>query len=283
MATITGRIFDIQRFSLHDGEGIRTTVFFKGCSLRCLWCHNPESQNPFPELAFYPFKCNGCGKCKDFCPHAFTQECARCGGCVAICPNSARELFGKTMTAEEVFNVVKRDVNYYRTSGGGVTLSGGEPLLQPEFAAEILSLAKRSDISTAVETAGNVPFSSFETVLPYVDIFLYDIKAMDAEKHRILTGVDNELILDNARRLRSMGVKILFRTPIVPGYNDDEADRIYEFCAADWELLGYHNIAQGKYAALCRPYPTASVVPPTEEYMRALANKYGAIYRPTGI
>ena len=282
MTQMTGKIFDIQRFSLHDGPGIRTTVFLKGCSLRCLWCHNPESQKKENELAFYKHKCVSCGKCAQICQKAFTADCTACGKCAEVCGNGAREIIGKDITAKEVFDVVVRDKAFYETSGGGVTLSGGEPLLQADFAAEILKLSKEAGIETAIETAGNTPWESFEKVLPYCDLFLYDIKAIDEEKHRELTGASNRLILENAEKIRRSDKKTLFRMPVVPGYNDDELGKACSFSEKNLEILAYHDIGRGKYESLMRPY-LIDAKPQTTEQMKALAQKYGVTYRPTGV
>lgn len=277
-----GTVFDVQRFSIHDGPGIRTTVFLKGCTLRCLWCHNPESQKREPELGFFSHKCTMCGACKKVCEKAFERGCVRCGKCAEVCPTGARELFGKERSGEEVFSVIKRDKEYYLTSGGGVTVSGGEPLLQADFCAEILRLCKEAGIHTAVETAGNVPWENFLKVLPFCDLFLYDVKVMDEDKHRELTGSDNKLILANAEKLRALKKDILFRTPVVPGYNDDQMDKIAAFCGKNHELLAYHEIGKSKYQALGREY-TVVTRPPSMEEMKSLAERVGAIYSPSGV
>ena len=176
-----GRIFDIQRFSIYDGPGIRTNVFLKGCNLRCKWCHNPESQRMANDLLFYREKCVGCGACKAVCDKAFTPACTGCGKCAEVCRHGAREISGRTVSADEVVGKVLRDRRFYKTSGGGVTLTGGEPLLQPDFAAEILEKCKAAGLHTAVETAGNVPWSTFERVLPYLDLVLFDLKSLDEQ------------------------------------------------------------------------------------------------------
>lgn len=279
-----GRIFDIQRFSIYDGPGIRTNVFLKGCNLRCKWCHNPESQRMANDLLFYKEKCVGCGACKAVCDKAFTSECTGCGKCAEVCKHGAREVSGRTVSADEVVEKVLRDRRFYKTSGGGVTLSGGEPLLQPDFAAEILEKCKAAGLHTAVETAGNVPWSTFERVLPYLDLVLFDLKSLDDGIHKELTGVSNRQILDNAQKLKTSGVALRFRTPVIPGYNDGEVAAIAEFAkGAEYELLAYHETGRGKYDALGRDYPVSDVVPPTKEWMRELADKVGAIYSPTGI
>ena len=277
-----GTVFDIQRFSIHDGPGIRTTVFLKGCTLRCVWCHNPESQLSQPQLAFYTHKCISCGRCENICKKAFTSDCTACGKCAESCPAGAREILGREESAENILSIVVRDKAYYKTSGGGVTLSGGEPLLQADFATEILRLCKENDISTAIETAGNVPWENFLKVLPYCDLFLYDIKAIDEEKHKLLTGASNKLILENAEKLRALGKNILFRTPVVPGYNDDQLEKISAFCGKNLELLSYHEIGKGKYESLRYPY-TVKSAPLSEEEMKTLAEYCGATYRPTGV
>ena len=279
------RIFDIQRFSLHDGPGIRTTVFFKGCNLRCLWCHNPESQKGEPELMLYPEKCTGCGSCRRSCPKAFTGDCVRCGDCAASCPNGAREKSGKVLDTGEITEKALRDLPFYRTSGGGVTLSGGEPLLQAEAALEILGALKEKGVSTAVETAGNADGSVLETLVPVTDLFLYDLKGMDGEPHVRNTGVSNQRILENARWLASHA-EVRFRMPYVPGFNDREAPAVAAFAkelGCRLELMPYHAIGAAKYRALGREYEAESAVPPKNEEMERIAATLGALYEPSGV
>ena len=271
---MTGTIFSVQRYSIHDGPGIRTTAFFKGCDLRCLWCHNPESQRMSPELMLYRDKCVGCGKCRDFCKKAFTDGCEGCGKCATVCKSGARELCGYDITAKELAGKLSSDADFYETSGGGITLSGGEPLLQSDFAKEVLILCKERGIHTAVETAGNLPFTVFEKVMPYVELFLYDIKAIDPELHKRLTGVSNERILENAEKLTGSANDVIFRMPVVPGYNDNEIGKVSGFAkslGAKLELLPYHNMCSVKYAALGRDFKTAEARVPTKDEIRILS------------
>ena len=249
-------IFDLVRNSYVDGPGIRTTVFFKGCNLRCAWCHNPESQSPGPQLLFYPDKCTGCGKCREKCPNSL-QSCSLCGKCALHCPNDARELCGREAAPEEVFRELLRDKAYYDASGGGVTFSGGECMLQIEALEALLKLCREAGLHTAVDTAGHVPFEYFERILPYTDLFLYDIKVMDEAVHRQYTGVGNARILDNLKWLLNLGHPLWIRIPVIPGVNDspEEMERIRDFLAASpapekVELLPYHAMGEHKYAAL---------------------------------
>lgn len=249
-------IFDIQRNSYIDGPGIRTTVFFKGCNLRCAWCHNPESQQAKPQMMFYQNKCTGCGKCKEKCPNAL-EKCDLCGKCTLFCPHDAREICGKEYTADEVLREVIKDKTFYENSGGGVTFSGGECMLQIDFLEEILRKCKENGIHTAVDTAGYVPYERFERILPYIDLFLYDIKCFDREKHKQYTGVDNELILENFKKLSAAGKPLWVRIPIVPTVNaqSEEMLGIKDFLQTcgqpeKIELLPYHPMGEHKYSVL---------------------------------
>jgi pyruvate formate lyase activating enzyme len=261
----TGIIFDIQRFSLHDGPGIRTTVFFKGCPLKCLWCHNPESINPEIELAFYPYKCINCGSCILVCPTGALQNddlkgkkydreiCQFCWKCAEACPGEALKVQGKRYTVEEVLTEVLRDLPFYKQSGGGVTLSGGEPTFQFDFCLALLKACKENNISTALDTSGFVPWERLERLLPFVDIFLYDIKHMDSEEHKRLTGVPNEVILENLLKLDKTGKPIEIRIPIIPGYNDSEKniEAVSNFIKGlksikGVRLLPYHKLGLSK-------------------------------------
>lgn len=211
-------IFDIERNSFVDGPGIRTTLFFKGCNLRCAWCHNPESQSAAPQMLHFRDRCTGCGKCRAVCPTP--ENCTLCGRCTIFCPVDARKVCGKEYTVDEVWSEILKDIDFYRNSGGGVTFSGGECMLQIDFLTELLKKCKENGIHTAVDTAGHVSFEHFEKVLPYTDLFLYDIKCFDAKKHRKYVGVSNELILENLKKLLERGANVWIRIPVVPGVND---------------------------------------------------------------
>lgn len=249
-------IFDIQRNSFVDGPGIRTTVFFKGCNLKCAWCHNPESQSAKPQMMFYKDKCTGCGKCKSVCPHHL-EQCELCGKCTLYCPVDARKVCGKEHTVDEVLKEVLKDQAFYETSGGGVTFSGGECMLQIDFLAEILKKCKENGIHTAVDTAGHIPFESFEKILPYTDLFLYDVKMFDNENHKKYVGVGNDLILENLKKLFKAGAKIWVRIPVIAEVNDsvEEMQKIKCFldsCGAPEkvDLLPYHAMGENKYIAI---------------------------------
>ena len=249
-------IFDIQHSSFVDGPGIRTTVFFKGCNLKCAWCHNPESQDFKSQMMFYKDRCTNCGKCKEVCPYNLAK-CDLCGKCTFFCPNEARQISGKEYTLDEVFEEIIADKVFYETSGGGVTFSGGECMLQIDFLCEILKKCKENGIHTAVDTAGHIPFEYFEKVLPYTDLFLYDIKLFDSEAHKKYVGVGNELILSNLKELFKSGTKILIRIPVIGTVNDniDEMKKIKSFldeCGMPEkvELLPYHSMGEKKYLAL---------------------------------
>ena len=268
----TALLFNIQRYSLHDGPGIRTTVFFKGCNLRCIWCHNPESQKRTAELMFYGDKCKKCGNCLKLCEKAFTEKCTRCGECSSACPHGAREKCGEMHTVDSVFAKICADTDYYEVSGGGVTLSGGEPLLQADFVTELLKKCKEHGIHTAVETAGNVPFDVFEKIMPFTDLFLYDIKCIDEKMHIRFTGVSNSLILKNADKLKKCRCNVLFRMPVIPDVNDGQVAAVSEFVGCGkLELMPYHNMCSAKYVALEREFETEKVKIPDEEYIKSLA------------
>ena len=258
-----GRIFNIQRYSTHDGPGIRTTVFMKGCNLRCAWCHNPESFGMEPTLEYNRELCIGCGRCAQVCPNgvhkpgqpaAYREACAGCGLCARECFAGALTLAGTDMDEDRAMEEILTDLPYFQRSGGGVTFSGGECMLQIDFLEALCRRCREAGISTAIDTAGCVPWARFERVLPCASLFLYDMKAMDARVHRRLTGADNALILDNLDRLLAAGARVWVRVPCVPGGNDGELDAI-----AAWlkgkpvervELLAYHRLGGGKRALL---------------------------------
>ncbi|HIJ74263.1 MAG TPA: glycyl-radical enzyme activating protein [Candidatus Hydrogenedentes bacterium] len=266
--TVQGVVFDIQRMSIHDGPGIRTTVFLKGCPLNCVWCHNPEGYSKTAQLAFSPDLCIGCGYCFEHCPnnahvmvdgeHRIDREqCRACFACVEECYSQALEVVGKTMTVAEVLGEVLKDKAFYEESGGGMTLSGGEPLGQPEFSRALLEGAKASGLHTCVETCGLGAPVDLDALAPFVDVFLFDYKETDPGRHRAYTGRSNAGILDNLRRLDERGAAILLRCPIIPGLNlrDDhirgiaELAQSLEHCQAV-QIMGYHALAGAKRARL---------------------------------
>lgn len=295
IVTQEGIVFDMQRFSIHDGPGIRTLVFLKGCPLHCKWCSNPESQRFRPELLFQPEKCIGCQACLEICPHqavsldegqlAFHRDlCQECGACCQVCYAEARIVKGTSMTVDQVLEEVLKDAAFYANSGGGMTLGGGEPLAQADFAAAILQAAKAKEVHTAVETAGHVPWDNFEKVLPYTDLFLYDLKHMDPKTHRQWIGQNNQLILSNLERLRQRTRNIILRTPVIPGFNDNEAD--IAAIARQGRLLGihelhllpFHRFGEGKYRLLDRErfQPVRNEIPKEEmEAFKIRAEKEG--------
>lgn len=268
MNNITGLIFDIKRFAIHDGPGIRTTVFLKGCPLRCDWCHNPESQSARPVLAQFKRNCIGCGKCLEACPQqALTRGeegieidrtlCQACGSCAAVCYAEALVLRGQVMTVAEVMAEVEKDRPFYENSGGGMTLSGGEPLAQPEFSLALLQAAKAAGLHTCLDTCGYAPWATLEQMLPFVDVVLYDLKGVDPALHRRRTGRPNHLILQNLRSLTQDGVQVMVRSPLVPDLNDnEEAMRDLAAFVLDLkhvpplEILPYHQLGEGKYEAI---------------------------------
>ena len=239
-------IFDIKRTSTVDGPGVRTAVFFKGCNLRCFWCHNPESGDAGRQYAFFAEKCIGCRACSG----EGMSEDER----VACCPSQARKSYGEAYTPEALMEILLADRDFYFATGGGVTFSGGECLLYPDFAAKLAKLCREQGISVAIDTAGHVPFSHFEKVLPYADLFLYDIKCLDSELHRRGTGVGNERILENLDRLLSLGARVLIRIPQIPGFNEgEELERVCAYCIErelPYEILPYHRFGEDKAAAL---------------------------------
>lgn len=274
---MNGIIFDIQRNSFVDGQGIRTTVFFKGCNLKCVWCHNPESQARAPQIMFYRDKCTACGRCA-----GLTVDDSD-----FICFNDAKEICGKKYTADEVMREILKDKAYYENSNGGVTFSGGECMLQIDFLCELLKKCKENGINTAVDTAGNVPRESIDKALPYTDTFLYDIKAMDEALHIKCTGQSNRQILDNIKYIDLHNKAIYVRIPYVPSFNDNQIGKIAEFLSTlknvkQVELLPYHNYAGSKYAALGMENTLPEVLLCGEEIKKAQAEIRAKLKLPNG-
>ena len=280
-----GTVFNIQHFSIHDGPGIRTVVFLKGCPLRCRWCANPESQSPTPQIGWTKGECIHCNGClngiKDLnCrfeeDDLFWDTTAKCDAkeVKRVCPTGALHLMGEEMTAGEVMEEVEKDAPFFIASGGGITISGGEPLLQPDFTCEILKLAGKRNMHRAIESCSYAPWEDFKKVLHQVDYLLTDVKTMDDETHKKQTGVSNELILENLRRVRKEFpyLPIHVRTPVIPGVNDSKEDIeailafVYEI-RANYELLPYHRLGVPKYESLHRVYPMGNAELDTEKYM----------------
>lgn len=302
LRSVTAPVFNIQSYCIHDGPGIRSTVFVKGCPLRCLWCHNPESNRPQPELMEYGSKCTGCGQCAAVCPQraisvdfsksfgkmtarADRTRCDNCGRCVEACPHEAREISGRLRTAGEVFDEVAADKLFYDASGGGVTISGGEVLLAPAFASALFQLCHAEQIHTAIESCMFADRQRVAAVMEHADLALCDIKHMDCAAHRRLTGVGNEEILENIRFVkRTLGKPVIIRTPVVPSMNDSEenitatARFIADALGTDtpYQLLPYHNLGQSKLESLGRAAAPESHAPDAAqlEQLQALAGRY---------
>lgn len=274
---MNGTIFNIQKFCINDGPGIRTTVFLKGCPLKCVWCHNPESQSVKPELMYAAHKCVKCGKCLAVCKygvHKFDgdihivnrENCKACMACVKNCPADALEIAGKTASVKSVIDKVLEDKKFYENSGGGMTLSGGEPMFQFEFAAALLKEAKRNDIHTCIETCGYAPKEHYKKIAPFVDLFLLDYKETDSERHKKYVGVGNELIIENILMLDGIGSEIILRCPIIPTVNDREEHLagIAKFAGrlkniVEINIEPYHTLGKSKSEKLGREYQVHGV------------------------
>jgi pyruvate formate lyase activating enzyme len=292
----TGIIFDIRRYSIHDGPGIRTTVFFKGCPLNCWWCHNPESQASSVEMMYRENRCIHCGACLETCTRGALswdtdlivldkEKCDLCGDCADVCYPEAHQMVGREMTIPQAMAEIERDIAFYDQSDGGVTVSGGEPLLQPDFLHALLQSCKEKDIHTALDTCGFAPWEILDCVRGYVDLFLYDLKLMEDAKHRQFTGVSNKLILSNLQTLSSQGHHIILRLPVIPGINDDD-DNMHQigfFAAAlphldGIDILPYHRIGLDKYRRLNMDYKLPEITSPSSDKIAAKAQilrKYG--------
>jgi pyruvate formate lyase activating enzyme len=297
---VKGIIFDVQRYSIHDGPGIRTVVFLKGCPLRCAWCDNPEGQNPNIELLYYEHRCTWCLSCIRSCPidaikvvegrlYIDREKCIVCDKCVEVCPNDALKLCGQIVSVREVLNIIKRDLKFYYDSDGGVTLSGGEPLYQPRFTLELLKACKKAYIHTAIETSGYAPQEVIRSVIPYVDLFLYDIKHIDSVIHKKFTGVPNELILRNLKLIDEYNKKIIITIPLIPSVNasEDIIKLIGKFISMlknviEIHLHPYHKLGVPKYKLLGRDYSLENVTYPSREeisYFKKLLEEYGFLVK----
>ncbi len=287
-----GLIFDLQRFCLHDGPGVRSTVFFKGCPLACRWCHNPESLQPERQILVRTERCIACGQCVARCPEGLPKpgagrmaenidRCRVCGECVAVCPTEARETAGREVAADELVRELLRDRIFFDDSEGGVTFSGGEPLLQAAFLREVLNACRRESLHTAVDTSGLAPRSELLAIAELTDLFLYDIKLVDSRRHREQTGVDNAVILSNLEALASSGARIWLRIPVISGVNDDveSLDAIAAMAARFPTvervcLLPYHGIGEGKWKRMGSEQAVSSLSPPDPERMAQIAARF---------
>ena len=280
----TARISNIQRSSFHDGPGVRTTVFFQGCNLRCAWCHNPETINRKFLLMLHPSRCIGCARCREVCANETdAQKCISCGECALVCPTGAREMSGREYPLSQLVEIAVRDKIFYGKEGG-VTCSGGEPMLQVPFLVEFLRELKVRGVNTAIDTAANIPWEDYERVMPYTDLFLVDFKLADDEKHKKYTGVSRALIKENIRRFAKLSEdRVMIRMPIIPSVNDNDSE--LEMAAEELssvsfkgiiELLPFHSLGESKYISLGKKYDFSGTVPPSKERMEQLKNIFRA-------
>ncbi len=289
---MTGIIFDIKKFAVHDGPGIRTTVFMKGCPLRCWWCHNPESIQLRPQIVFFGNKCIGCKRCFEACKSGALHlegeqriyerdKCLVCGECAKACYAEAQVREGREVTVEEVLEEVEKDRPFYENSNGGMTVSGGEPILQKEFTLELCKQAKAVDLHTALDTTGHAKWDDLAAVLEYVDLVLLDMKEMDSERHKEFTGVGNELILENAQRIRDLGKPMMLRIPVIPTCNarldnmKAAAEFFKDFPNIEYvELLPYHRLGESKWERLDQEYKLKGIETPKDEEVLALEQPF---------
>jgi pyruvate formate lyase activating enzyme len=289
-----GRIFNIEKYAIHDGPGIRTTIFFKGCPLRCWWCHNPEGQNIEPELVYREGRCIGCGECVKSCSRKALllatqhvsldrRKCSACGKCAQVCPSEALSIAGRDLSADETIKEIERDKVFYDESKGGVTFSGGEPLLQPDFLGEMLHECNKRDIHTVLDTSGYAPRKVIERISRKVDLFLYDIKTMNKSSHRKYAGVSNNLILQNLKKLGETGSRLAISLPVIPRINDDPKNILgtceYISSLPNVEyvsLLPYHRAGMDKYKNLGKPYRLMKTKPPSPQRLQTIKRRLEA-------
>jgi pyruvate formate lyase activating enzyme len=287
-----GLISRIQKYSLKDGPGIRTTVFFKGCSMNCAWCSNPELVRPIPEILSTAAICIRCGTCYEICPERAIQAidgyyqiqasmCNACGLCVEACPVCARERIGKQMLVDQLVQELLKDQIFYTTSGGGVTFSGGEPAKQPDFVKRVAHQLRRNQIHVALDTSGNTPWEYFQVFLEWIDLILFDFKFMDSHDHQQYTGVSNEVVLSNAKKIADFGIPIIARLIVLPGLNDTAEETKHKISflqqldsVIQIDLLPYHKLGIGKYPMLGKVYPLADLVPPNQEDLQELKSTF---------
>lgn len=288
MMDTIGNVFDIQRYSIHDGPGIRTTVFLKGCPLRCKWCANPESWSASPQLFFSEARCIKCGACSAFEGITMTdngpliqrEKCQDIVSIAEVCPSGALSVKGKNMTVAEVFHEIEKDIPFYERSGGGITASGGEPLLQSEFVKQLFQCCKERKLHTIIETSGSVPWENLESVIPYTDQFFYDIKLASSDLHEKYVGCDNSGIISNLKALVNAGAEVCVRVPVVPTVNDNKeelkeiAQILKSSGVSNYELLSFHQYGKGKYSSCGIEYELGDLEPLSADRKKALENYF---------